>query len=85
MTNLPDTSASQSVYLSERPWNAERPRVLVVACSDGRLQQNADDFLCNHLGISDYDRLYMPGALSLWRKAASSFCAPINGDAKAIF
>jgi hypothetical protein len=58
---MTQSSADSISYLSERPWNAERPRVLVVACSDGRLQQNVDDFLRNHLGISDYDRLYMPG------------------------
>lgn len=55
------TNANSTVYLSEKAWNANRPRVLVVACSDGRLQQNVDDFLRNHLGVSDYDRLYMPG------------------------
>ena len=49
------------VYVSERRWSEERPRVLVVACSDGRLQEAVDDFLQNHLGILDYDRLYAPG------------------------
>jgi hypothetical protein len=49
------------VYLSECRWSEERPRVLVVACSDGRLQEASDDFLQNHLGILDYDRLYAPG------------------------
>lgn len=49
------------VYLSQKPWNAARPRILVVACSDGRIQENVDDFLHNHLGIDSYDRLYMPG------------------------
>ena len=42
-------------------WSAERPHVLVVACSDGRLQEETDDFLSAHLGISRYDRLYLPG------------------------
>ena len=42
-------------------WSAERPHVLVVACSDGRLQEETDDFLAAHLGISRYDRLYLPG------------------------
>jgi hypothetical protein len=49
------------VYLSECRWSEERPRVLVVACSDGRLQEAVDDFLQNHLNILDYDRLYAPG------------------------
>jgi hypothetical protein len=34
---------------------------LVVACSDGRLQESVDDFLHEHLGVQQYDRLYMPG------------------------
>ncbi len=50
-----------ALYQSSLPWNRKRPRVLVVACSDGRLQQNLDEFLTHHLGIQDYDRLYAPG------------------------
>ena len=52
---------NETVYLSHKKWNKTRPHVLVVACSDGRLQGNVDDFLHNHLGIDSYDRLYMPG------------------------
>jgi hypothetical protein len=48
-------------YISKHPWNANRPDVLVIACSDGRIQANIDDFLENHLGITAYDRLYLPG------------------------
>jgi hypothetical protein len=43
------------------PWNPSRPRVLVIACSDGRLQEATDEFLERHLGIMHYDRLYVPG------------------------
>ena len=53
--------ATQTNYKSRAPWDATRPRVLVVACSDGRLQENLDDFLSGHLGIVRYDRLYAPG------------------------
>ena len=35
--------------------------MLVVACSDGRLQESLDDFLRGSLGITRYDRLYTPG------------------------
>jgi hypothetical protein len=45
----------------EMQWNAERPRVLVAACSDGRLQEPTDAFLGRALGIQHYDRLYVPG------------------------
>ncbi|HEU0052541.1 MAG TPA: hypothetical protein VFQ39_05165 [Longimicrobium sp.] len=49
------------VYVTKKGWNRGRPRVLVVACSDGRLQENLDEFLLRHLGIQHYDRLYAPG------------------------
>jgi hypothetical protein len=52
----PETS-----FVSGKPWNRKRPSKLVVACSDGRLQENLDDFLDHHLGIKHYDRLYAPG------------------------
>jgi hypothetical protein len=42
-------------------WNTERPHALVIACSDGRLQENLDEFLHAILGITHYDRLYAPG------------------------
>ena len=54
-------------YESESVWSEVRPHVLVVCCSDGRLQEAVDDFLNNALGIADYDRLYAaggPGALA---------------------
>ena len=40
------------------PWDPERPRVLVAACSDGRLQEATDAFLSRALGVRQYDRLY---------------------------
>lgn len=42
-------------------WSPARPNVLVVACSDGRLQEATDVFLANELGIVRYDRFYVPG------------------------
>ena len=56
------TSAPQAAtYASKAQWSPERPRVLAVCCSDGRLQQATDEFLQDHLKISDYDRFYAPG------------------------
>jgi hypothetical protein len=46
--------------VTRTPWNPERPAALVIACSDGRLQENLDEFLA-HLGITHDDRLYAPG------------------------
>lgn len=42
-------------------WEPGRPHVLVVACSDGRLQEATDRFLAEELGVRQYDRLYVPG------------------------
>jgi hypothetical protein len=42
-------------------WTEERPHTLVVACSDGRLQQQTDEFLHRRLGLAGFDRFYVPG------------------------
>lgn len=52
---------ADSPFVSRAPWNDNRPAVLVIACSDGRMQEHTDDFLHNRLGISHYDRLFAPG------------------------
>lgn len=42
-------------------WTEERPHTLVVACSDGRLQEATDAFLNRELGLTQFDRFYVPG------------------------
>jgi hypothetical protein len=42
-------------------WTAGRPDALVVACSDGRLQEATDAFLSREFRITRYDRFYVPG------------------------
>ena len=42
-------------------WSPDRPHTLVIACSDGRLQEQTDDFLHQKLGLSGFDRFYVPG------------------------
>ena len=42
-------------------WTPTRPNALVVACSDGRLQEATDDFLEREFKITRYDRFYVPG------------------------
>lgn len=49
------------VFQTSRPWNGKRPKTLVIACSDGRFQEEVDEFLQTHLTIDHYDRLYVPG------------------------
>jgi len=54
-------------------WNDERPRVLVVACSDGRLQEITDEFLLRERGITRYDRLYVPGGIGALSASGRDF------------
>ena len=42
-------------------WTPDRPLTLVVACSDGRLQEATDAFLGRELGLTQFDRFYVPG------------------------
>jgi len=42
-------------------WLPDRPSTLVIACSDGRLQEATDEFLADHLRVTRYDRFYVPG------------------------
>jgi len=42
-------------------WTPARPNALVVACSDGRLQEATDEFLALQFKITRYDRFYVPG------------------------
>jgi hypothetical protein len=44
-----------------KAWDPNRPHTLVVACSDGRLQDATDAFLSHELGLIHFDRFYMPG------------------------
>jgi hypothetical protein len=46
---------------AHRKWSADRPHTLVIACSDGRLQEQTDSFLTHHLGLAGFDRFYVPG------------------------
>jgi len=42
-------------------WTPDRPHTLVIACSDGRLQEPTDEFLHKQLGLAGFDRFYVPG------------------------
>jgi len=42
-------------------WTPDRPHTLVVACSDGRLQEQTDAFLHQTLKLAGFDRFYVPG------------------------
>src|SRR5918998_448510 len=57
----PAAARANAHDLEQHQWNPARPRILVVACSDGRLQEETDLFLDGALGVTHYDRLYLPG------------------------
>ncbi|MBX3119012.1 MAG: hypothetical protein KF784_08105 [Fimbriimonadaceae bacterium] len=60
-------------FSTSRPWNHVRPHILVVACSDGRLQEATDELLNERFGIAHYDRLYLPGGPGALVQAGGQF------------
>ncbi len=52
---------SSHVFESAARFEPEHAGVLVLCCSDGRFREAVDDFLHEHLGLSRYDRLVIPG------------------------
>ena len=54
-------SAPMASFRSHFQWDPTRPHILVIACSDGRLQEPTDEFLTRSLGVRQYDRLYVAG------------------------
>jgi hypothetical protein len=61
------------IFQTRRPWNGQLPGTLVLACSDGRLQKEVDEFLHGHLAISHYDRLYVPGGAGALATSGGEF------------
>ena len=61
------------VFVSGHIWSVERPRILVVVCSDGRYQPSVDEFLSRSLHIEHYDRLYAPGGPGVLSSSLHSF------------
>lgn len=60
-------------YLAPRPWKDCQYEALVVACSDGRFNEFIDEFLRDELGISCYDRLYVPGGGGALARGGAEF------------
>ena len=60
-------------FVSTHLWQRDRPRILIIACSDGRYQQSLDEFLTYHLHITHYDRLYAPGGPGALASSALSY------------
>ena len=71
-----------AAFTSLARWSPTRPGALVVACSDGRLQQCVDSFLEATLGITDYDRLLLPGGPGALVPGVSDFlrCEAHRGE-----
>lgn len=58
---MANAKRTDPVYRARAAWRSERPGTLVIACSDGRCQEQLDDFLAKHLHLARYDRLCLPG------------------------
>ena len=54
-------------------WTPERPETLVIACSDGRLQEATDAFLASRLHVTRYDRFYVPGGAGALASSGRDF------------
>jgi len=54
-------------------WSPDRPDTLVIACSDGRLQEATDEFLANVLQVTRYDRFYVPGGAGALASSGRDF------------
>ncbi len=48
-------------WQSSIPFDPRRNRAAAVYCSDGRYNEQFDEFLHGHLGLPRYDRLVVPG------------------------
>jgi len=57
----PEPDRETAVFQSRLPWKPDDPRALVIACSDGRHDEQLDEFLKQRLRLTDYDRVYLPG------------------------
>ena len=54
-------------------WSPDRPSTLVIACSDGRLQEATDEFLAHELRVTRYDRFYVPGGAGALSSSGRDF------------
>jgi hypothetical protein len=57
----------KEAYRSEAAWRDQRPAVLVIACSDGRFEAALDEFCARALGLTGYDRFFVPGGIQILR------------------
>ncbi|MEX2218260.1 MAG: carbonic anhydrase [Phycisphaerales bacterium] len=64
----------EAVFRSSIAYNPERIGAAAIYCSDGRYNEQFDEFLHAHLGLPRYDRVVVPGGaaclagdVSAWR------------------
>lgn len=73
------------IFTTGATWRIERPHTLVVACSDGRLQVQIDEFLREGLGVQEYDRLYLPGGPGALATSGDEFARSERATAELTF
>lgn len=66
-------------FSASQPWQAANPSTLVVICSDGRVEAQADEYL-KSIGVSGHDRLYVPGGPGAFVPADDSEAAAIRAN-----
>lgn len=72
MAEVPSNEAS--IFRSSIPFTPERIGAAAIYCSDGRYNEQFDEFLHQQLGLPRYDRVVVPGGaaclagdISAWR------------------
>lgn len=60
-------------HKAQHPWRDRPFEALVVACSDGRFNEQIDEFLHHRLAISYYDRLFVPGGAGALAATGTEF------------
>ena len=70
------------IYNINESWQQDRPKILIVTCSDGRIQASIDEFLHRDLGILNYDRLYLPGGPGALSEETMSCAENVNASSR---
>ncbi|HYC99863.1 MAG TPA: carbonic anhydrase [Phycisphaerales bacterium] len=60
-------------YITSQPFEYERIGAAAIYCSDGRYNEQFDEFLHNHLKLPRYDRLVVPGGPAVLAGHFSSY------------
>lgn len=57
----PEKANQSDIWVTSAKWEGEHDHTLIVDCSDPRLPEAREDFCEEHLKVSRYDALFVPG------------------------